>query len=86
MLCAVVWSVELLYIGLLKMTTLFRKERHSVSDLKIHAWKALPNIDVKYLRFHCLAVIEKSFREVAARMGLQIQEFNGESAPLPRPD
>lgn len=60
------------------MTTEFRKERHSVSDLQIHLVCV-----AKYRRSvftaQSLATIEKSFKEVAAKMDFQIQEFNGEA-------
>jgi putative transposase len=66
------------YIGLQQMTTRFRKERHSVTDLKIHLVCV-----VKYRRSiltaESLAVIGKSFREVAKSMAFQIVEFNGEA-------
>lgn len=59
------------------MTTLFRKERHSVTDLKIHL------VCVKKYRrsiftLESLAEIENSFQEVAKKMDFQIIEFNGE--------
>ena len=60
------------------MTTQFRKERHSVSDLKIHL-VCVTKYRCKIFTFESLAVVEKSFREVAQRMALHIQEFNGES-------
>lgn len=60
------------------MATQFRKARHSVSDLKIHL-VCVTKYRRKIFTLQSLAVIEKSFREVATRMGLQIQEFNGES-------
>lgn len=60
------------------MATQFRKERNSVSDLKIHLVCV-----VKYRRDiltpESLAVIEKSFREVAQKMDFKIEEFNGEA-------
>jgi len=60
------------------MTTLFRKERHSVTDLKIHLVCV-----TKYRQFvltaESLAVIENSFREVAVKMDFQVLEFNGEA-------
>ena len=60
------------------MTTHFRKERHSVSDLKVH----LVCVS-KYCRdvftSESLELIEKSFKEVAKKMDFQILEFNGES-------
>ncbi|MEH2066455.1 MAG: IS200/IS605 family transposase [Nostoc sp.] len=59
------------------MTTLFRRERHSVTDLKIHLVCV-----TKYRRsiftLESLAGIEKSFQEVARKMDFQIIEFNGE--------
>jgi len=59
------------------MTTQFRRERHSVTDLKIHL------VCVTKYRRHIftaesLAVVEKSFREVAEKMDFQVLEFNGE--------
>jgi len=59
------------------MTTHLRKERHSVSDLKIHL-VCVTKYRRKILTAESLAVIEKSFREVATKMDFQIQEFNGE--------
>lgn len=60
------------------MTTHLRKERHSVSDLKIHL-VCVTKYRRKIFTSESLAVIEKSFKEVAAKMDFQIQEFNGES-------
>jgi putative transposase len=60
------------------MSTQFRKERHSVTDLQIHLVCV-----TKYRRpvftDASLDLIEKSFREVAKKMDFQIQEFNGEA-------
>ena len=60
------------------MTSQLRKERHSVTDLKIHLVCV-----TKYRRpvftAKSLALIEKSFKEVAEKMDFRIQEFNGES-------
>lgn len=60
------------------MTTNLRKERHSISSLKVHLVCV-----AKYRRAiftsQSLAVIEKSFNEVAKKMDFQILEFNGES-------
>ncbi|ARV61357.1 IS605 family transposase [Nostocales cyanobacterium HT-58-2] len=60
------------------MTTQFRKERHSVSDLKAHLVCV-----TKYRRSvftdESLELIKKSFNGVAEKMGFQIIEFNGES-------
>ncbi len=59
------------------MTTQFRRERHSVTDLKIHLVCV-----TKYRRSVFTAdgldLIEKSFHEVAQKMNFQILEFNGE--------
>jgi putative transposase len=60
------------------MTTSLRKERHSVSDLKIHL-VCVTKYRQKILTVESLAVIEKSFREVATKMDFQVQEFNGEA-------
>jgi putative transposase len=60
------------------MSTQLRKERHSVSDLKIHLVCV-----AKYRRSiftsESLAVIEKSFSEVSKKMDFQVLEFNGEA-------
>ena len=63
------------------MTTSLRKERHSVSDLKIHL-VCVTKYRRKIFTLESLAVIETSFREVATKMDFQIQEFNGESAHI----
>lgn len=59
------------------MTTQFRKERHSVTDLKTHLVCV-----TKYRRSVFTAagidLIEKSFREVAEKMDFKVLEFNGE--------
>lgn len=59
------------------MTTQFRRERHSVTDLKIHLVCV-----TKYRRSiftsESLDLIEKSFREVAKKMNFDVLEFNGE--------
>jgi putative transposase len=60
------------------MTTQLRKERHSVSDLKIHL-VCVAKSRRRVFTFESLAVIENSFREVAAKMDFEIQQFNGES-------
>lgn len=60
------------------MTSPLRKERHSVSDVKIHLVCV-----AKYRRSvftsESLGLIEKSFKEVGEKMNFQILEFNGES-------
>lgn len=59
------------------MITQFRRERHSVTDLKIHLVCV-----TKYRRSiftsESLDLIEKSFREVAKKMDFEVLEFNGE--------
>lgn len=60
------------------MTTRFRKERHSISDLKIHL-VCLTKYRRSVFTAESLKVIEKSFNEVAKKMDFQVQEFNGES-------
>lgn len=59
------------------MTTKFRRERHSVTDLKIHLVCV-----TKYRRSvftaKSLDLIEKTFMEVAKKMDFQVLEFNGE--------
>jgi putative transposase len=59
------------------MTTHLRKERHSVSDLKVHLVCV-----TKYRRSvftnESLDLIKDSFRDVAKKMDFQILEFNGE--------
>jgi putative transposase len=60
------------------MATHFRRERNSVSDLKIHL-VCVTKYRCKILSLDSLETIEKSFREVALKMNFQIQQFNGES-------
>lgn len=56
----------------------FRKERNSVSDLKIHL-VCVTKYRRSVLTAESLALIEKSFKEVAQKMNFQILEFNGEA-------
>ncbi|NJN62674.1 MAG: IS200/IS605 family transposase [Coleofasciculaceae cyanobacterium RL_1_1] len=56
----------------------FRKERHSVSDLQIHL-VCVTKYREKVFTSKSLALIETSFREVAAKMDFQVKEFNGEA-------
>jgi len=60
------------------VTTLFRKERHSVTDLKIHL-VCITKYRQSVLTSESLAMIENSFREVAVKMDFQVLEFNGEA-------
>jgi putative transposase len=56
----------------------FRRERHSVSDLKIHL-VCVTKYRKKVLTSKGLLVIETAFRQVASKMQFEILEFNGES-------
>ncbi len=60
------------------MTTGLRRERHSVSDLKVHLVCV-----TKYRRpiftSESLRLIEKSFTEVARKMDFKVLEFKGEA-------
>lgn len=60
------------------MTIPLCKERHSVSDLKIHL-VCLAKYRRSVFTSESLGLIEKSFKEVAEKMNFQILEFNGES-------
>ena len=60
------------------MTTNLRRERNSVSSLKTHL------VFVTKCRRHVLtseglAILEKSFNDVAKKMNFQVVEFNGDS-------
>ena len=60
------------------MTSGLRKERHSVSDLKMHL-VCVTKYRRKILTIESLQLIHKSFLEVAQKMGFNLLEFNGES-------
>ena len=60
------------------MTTQFRKERHSVSDLQIHL-VCVSKYRGKIFTPVSLSLIRKTFEEVALKMDFQIKEFNGEA-------
>jgi len=60
------------------MSTQLRKERHSVSDLKMYL-VCITKYRRKIFTAESLAVIENSFKEVAAKMDFQVEEFNGET-------
>jgi len=60
------------------MSSQLRKERHGVSDLKIHL-VCVTKYRRKVLTVAGLKVIENSFNEVAKKMNFKILEFNGES-------
>jgi putative transposase len=59
------------------MTTHFRKERHSVSDLQIHL-VCVTKYRRKVFTAESLSIIETAFREVSMKMDFQVKEFNGE--------
>lgn len=56
----------------------YRRERHSVTDLKIHL-VCVTKYRESVLSDEALTLIESSFREVAAKMNFQVLEFNGEA-------
>lgn len=60
------------------MTTQLRRECHSISSLKMHL-VCVTKYRRSVLTAESLAVIEKSFRDVAEKMNFEIMEFNGES-------
>lgn len=60
------------------MVSQFRKERHSVSDLKVHL-VCVTKYRKPVLTAEGLGLVEKSFREVALKMDFEILEFNGEA-------
>jgi putative transposase len=64
-------------MGLQQMTTQFRRERHSVTDLKIHLVCVTKYRD-EIFSGEELKLIEEVFRHVATQMNFQILEINGE--------
>lgn len=60
------------------MATQLRKERHSISSLKIHL-VCITKYRRSVFTSESLGLIETSFNEVAKKMDFQILEFNGES-------
>ncbi|MEB3215963.1 MAG: IS200/IS605 family transposase [Nostocales cyanobacterium 94392] len=58
-------------------TTKLRKERHSVTDLKIHL-VCVTKYRKPVFTLESLNLVEKSFKEVAEKMNFEILEFNGE--------
>jgi putative transposase len=63
------------------MTTTFRRERHSITDLKIHLVCVTKYRD-EIFSGNELKLIEEVFRHVAAQMNFQILEINGEDEHL----
>jgi putative transposase len=56
------------------MTTYLRKERHSVSDLKVHL-VCVSKYRRAVFTSESLELIEKSFKEVAKKMEFKVIEF-----------
>jgi putative transposase len=59
------------------VTTIFRRERYSVTDLKIHL-VCVTKYRKSVFTSDSIDLIEKSFKEVAEKMDFQVIEFNGE--------
>ena len=68
----------LLYIGLQISATMYRRERHSVTDLKTHL-VCVTKYRQPVFDSEGLNLIKESFRVVAKSMNFQILEFNGEA-------
>jgi putative transposase len=60
------------------MSSNLRHERHGVSDLKVHL-VCVTKYRCQIFTSSSLALIEKSFKEVASKMNFQVLEFNGEA-------
>ena len=56
---------------------MYRRERHSVTDLKIHL-VCVTKYRKSVFSEESLLLVEQSFREVALKMNFNILEFNGE--------
>lgn len=56
---------------------MYRRERHSVTDLKIHL-VCVTKYRKSVFTGESLLLVEQSFREVALKMNFNILEFNGE--------
>lgn len=61
-----------------EVTTRFRRERHSVTDLKIHLVCVTKYRDTVFGSAE-LKLVEEVFHHVAAQMNFQILEINGEA-------
>lgn len=57
---------------------MYRRERHSVTDLKIHL-VCVTKYRKPVFSEESLLLIEQSFKEVALKMNFNILEFNGEA-------
>ncbi|MGB3266841.1 MAG: IS200/IS605 family transposase [Microcoleus sp.] len=60
------------------MSTQFRKERHSITNLLIHL-VCVTKYRSPVFTAKSLVLVEESFREVSQKMDFQILEFNGET-------
>jgi putative transposase len=60
------------------MSSQLRKERHSISSLKLHL-VCITKYRRAVFTVESLDLIEKSFNEVAKKMNFQVLEFNGEA-------
>ena len=56
---------------------MYRRERHSVTDLKIHL-VCVTKYHKSVFTGESLLLVEESFREVALKMNFKVLEFNGE--------
>ena len=56
---------------------MYRRERHSVTDLKIHL-VCVTKYRKSVFTGESLLLVEESFREVALKMNFKVLEFNGE--------
>ena len=59
------------------MSSDLRRERHSVTDLKLHL-VCITKYRLPILTNESLALIKKSFSEVSEKMNFKVQELNGE--------
>ena len=59
------------------MPTIYRRERHSVTELKVHL-VCVTKYSRSVFTAESIDLVEKSFREVAKKMNFQVLEFNGE--------
>jgi len=57
------------------MTNIYRRERHSVTELKIHL-VCVTKYHRSVFTGESIDLIENSFREVAEKMNFQMLEFN----------
>lgn len=68
----------LYYLGLHSVVKMYRKERHSVTDLKIHLVCVTKYRNPVFTDVS-LVLVEQSFKEVAQKMNFVVLEFNGEA-------